>query len=201
MRFKAVIIIIVLTISQVFFDSCCKINTTFTIDEIKIANLDNSGELPIIVNYSTGAGVSENAYGIRVYLYSTINTSSIAFNTIKSFQFVRNSYALGCKQDFKLTNKIVSFKIFTENDFDQYHKAGSDVTAYFNGLSYEYGPFITIEQKIDEINSLLTDLPDYFDVFLMNAPLEGDIHQFKIFMEFDDGYVIDSLKTERIILF
>jgi len=201
MRFKIVIIIIVLTISQVIFDSCCKINTTFTVKGVDVANLDNSGEIPTEVIDSIVSGVTKNAYGIRVYLASSINSSSFVDNTIKNAQFIGKSYALGCKQNYSLSNRIVSFKIYTVNDFDQYHKAGSDITEYFNGLNKEYGPYISIDQKINEINSLLTDLPDYFDIFLMNAPTEGDVHQFRIYMEFDDDYVVDDLKTKKIILF
>ncbi len=200
MRFKAVIIIVVLALSQVFFDSCCKINTSFTINGVSVSNLNNSGSTPEEIGDTTSNGVSKNAYGIRVFLSTSINSSGFVYNTINNLKLIDNSYALGCKQHYSLTNMIKSFKIFTLNDFDDSHKAGADVTEYFNGLNKEYGPYITIQQKINEINSLLTDLPEYFDIFLMKPPTENGFFRFKIMIELNDGY-IEDLKTENIILF
>ena len=197
MRFKAVIIIVVLILSQVVFDSCCKINTSFTIKGGYVVNLNNSGAIPEEVSDTSGVGVSKNSFGIRVFLNTT---SKVASNTTNNFQFIGNSYALSCKQDYLLSNKISSFKIFTLTDFDESHKAGAEVTELFNGLSKEYGPYITIDEKVNEINSVLTELPEYLDVFLMTAPTEGEVFRFNIQIELYDGY-IDDLTTENIILF
>ena len=195
MKFKAIIVVLVLTISQVVFDSCCKINTTFKIDGFAIANLDNSGGTPVEI--AVNEGVSKNAYGIRIFLSTKLNTAQ---NSLKNFQFISNSYALACKQDYSLYNKIRSIKVVTLTDFDGAHLSGEEVTEYFNGLSNEYGPYVSIKDKINELNSSLVEMPEYFDIYLMKQPTQSDYYWFNITIELNDGTITD-LRTDYVTLF
>lgn len=190
---KIIFILIVISITQVLFDSCCDINTTYNITNFYINNIDNSGPTPIVTTNDT---ISENAYGIRVSLSTTYTQNTC----VQPFVFVSNSYALACKQDYLLSNKIELFKIFTLNDYDLQHPAGSEVTDLFNGLSNEYGPFININYKINELNSSLSSLPEYFDIFLITPPTEGQIHVFRVEMQLYSS-LSQTLSTNYITLF
>jgi len=197
MKFKALIIILVLVISQVVLDSCCKINTSYNIDGMYLVNLDNSGGTPKELSSYNDSIVNKNAYGIRIYLTTNVRTAQNMFN---NFNFIGKTYALACKQDYTLSNKIQSINIITFNDFDDTHSVGAEITEYFNGLSNEYGPYIPIEDKINELNSSLSEMPEYFDIYLMNPPTQGEIFRFGVKITLYDGYIAD-LTTDYITLF
>ncbi len=194
MRFKAAIIIVILVLTQVFLDSCCKINTVFDIDGFGLVNLDNSGGTPTEVGDT--AKINKNAYGIRIYLKTKTLASQDLF---KNVQFVGKTYA-ACTQDFTLKNKIKSIKITNVFWFDDNTPANSDITNYFNGLADEYGPYISVDDKIKELNSSLNKLPEYFDIYLMKAPEQLFVSSFKVRIElYDDSYA--EIATDYVTLF
>lgn len=193
---KVLFIIFILTIAQIIFDSCVSsgISTEFVVNKFSLVNLDNSGGTPQEIN--DNEAVTKNAYGIRINL----NTSYITQNNSFNFQFINYTYAISSQQDYQLYNKIQSIKIVTLNNFDAFHQAGDDITEYFNGLSNEYGPYIPINNKIEELNSSLNSIPQYFDVFLMKPPTEGEVFRFRVYIKFNNMYE-DEITTDYVTLF
>lgn len=111
--------------------SCCycegEVEYKFEVSSTDVYNLDNSGIEPKITDADT---ISKAAYGIELKL----TTAKITKADVHPFSFINSASAMKCVcYSFSGTSKdsVLSIKIFTVNDFDTSHKAGSDVTAIF----------------------------------------------------------------------
>lgn len=156
-------------------------------------NLDNSGYGPKI---ATSDSVPEEAFGLRLQL----EREKTAF--YKSFQpvFFQSAYAFTrmCPPpQIRPRDSVTGIKVFTLNDFNASHQAGSDISAYFK--VFERNSFTPIEDYIKKYQTVLyTDqqLEETRDILLMTPPVLNKRHQFKVEISMSDGRLIELLSTE-----
>ena len=157
-----------------------------------VSNLDNSGRNTFI---TTTDSVLKKAYGIRLHLVREI------FVTNKSPQyiFIQSAYADSPPiyyHDYLPLDSIVSMQIFTINDFDDFHPAGSEITDYFKVYqNYSFTPIKEYLNKASKIYSHLSDLQVDIDMLLMTAPIINTKHQFKIQIKLSDGRILTQETT------
>ena len=190
------------------FHSCvCDVTTkyeSYTHKTLLLKNLDNSGAKAVETNASQ---INKNAYGIRVYLTSEIN--SVASSKQNHFNFIQSVHAMTvyCPPEyiFSPSDSIVSMKIITVNDFDDLHSENSDITHYFriaNSYStidkYVANMTFTYESDIEFEASPIRKIE--IDLLLMTAPAKTQNHQFKIQITLSDGRILEEQTSEIELL-
>lgn len=159
---------------------------------------------PIIGNYSNCSTTIENLqitqksstvteskslskyhYGIRV----TIQRSEDVCMKRNNSLFTQSAYACDCDFDkYFPRDSIVAVVVKTENDFDEEHPAGSDISDLFE-VDERY--YIGISDYIETIELIEYDNVGTFefDLVMRNPPTIGTKHQFEVIIEFSDGRV------------
>ena len=207
MKKKLIILFFLLVpIASVLFHACCPCDVetqhrNYSHKAIFLKNLDNSGEKII---ESESLQLNKNAYGIRLYLTREKNVVACT-KQMNSF-FIQSAYATSCKcpPEFLYfpSDSIVSIKIFTVNNFDNQHSAGSDVTDYFRVS----GSFSVIESYVANMYYTYADDFEYWGqeinlgLLLMTAPTTNNKHQFEIQVTLSDRRILKEQTLEIELL-
>jgi hypothetical protein len=207
MKKKLIILFLLLVpIIGVFYSCCdCKppVPASYSHKTLLLKNLDNNGKWAVETD---SLQINKNAYGIRFYL--TREKDIIACERQINSIFIQSAYAFSVPDCYdyiySATDRIVSIKIFTLNDFDNQHSGNSDITDYFRvaqtysnvdeflktlNYSYEWNEFETFPWK-----NLI------FDLMLMVAPTATNNQQFKVQVELSDGRILEQQTTEIKLL-
>lgn len=192
---KVFILLFLPLIAQVIFISChCPepLIEYYSNKEFTLFNLDNSGYEPKI---TTADSVPKEAFGVRLQL----EREKTAFYKPIQPVFFQSAYAFRreCPPPRILPrDSVLSLKVFTLNDFDASHPAGSDVSDYFK--VFERNNFRPIEPYLKAENTTLfseEQLKEKLDLLLMTAPVLNKSHQFKIEISLSDGRLIELFST------
>ncbi|RAW00347.1 DUF5034 domain-containing protein [Pseudochryseolinea flava] len=160
---------------------------------LEVKNLDYSGTQPSVV---LEGDVSKHAYGIRLAIQREMVariTGPVKFSVFSPL------YATDCPpNEYVGIESIASIKVFTVNDFDDTHSAGSDVSNYFrvgNGANA-----MTLTKFLDQFGNktiyLVDQLNEDVDLYLATAPESNTSNQFKVQVTFSDGRVVEKTVDE-----
>jgi hypothetical protein len=164
----------------------------YSFQSISVEHLDNSGPMPAV---SSGP-VLKHAYAVRVDIDREKIATIIA---LPRFSFFQSAYASGdCAPDeFIPADTLSSFKIFTLQDFDDNHAAGSDVSDYFRISNPS--AYTALDDYIDMYGASVVynrgDLDTSLQILLMTPPTLNTTHQFRVQIELTDGRVLESTTT------
>jgi hypothetical protein len=168
--------------------ACCncadEISYRFIVNKIEIANLDNSGISPVPVQ---GDAVNKKAYCLRI----AMTTTKVAFQkNVTPNLFVQTASAQDCfcNGGFygQMTDTLLSLHIYTVNDFDSTHKAGSEINSYF--FSDGRYPLAANGSFNQPLYSYDFASPSYvYNYMLMHEPQFSSLCQFKVEINFSDN--------------
>lgn len=164
----------------------------------------SASQLEYLGNYYYGPSdkttFEPDSYGINIRLRGEV---LVADNTTSN-PFATSAYAFTVEDDnYILLDKIANISIYTVNDFDAAHPAGSAVTDYFKTL--DAGFFIPINDKVNGVNGLNADkylesmLVQDYAVFLKQSPESPSQQQFRVAITFVSGRTISSLTPMALI--
>ncbi len=202
MKAKKVLFFLLLPLLCDLLISCCKCDDSVTKhysnDSISLINLDNTGSELI---ESGAEAIDKDAYGIRINL----KLREIASSRLSPGMFITSAYATSCEcpppLEYLPKDSIVSFQVFTINDFDSGHMAGADISAYLK-IYFNYN-FLPIEESLSRFNSpryYEEDFNSRIDLLLMTAPTLNVLHQFKVQITLSDGRVLEQLTPETELI-
>jgi hypothetical protein len=175
--------------------ACCDCKETllfrYTNSQLAITSLDNSGKEIVETNATVFV---KTAYGIRLRVFT-----ELACLPKQNFFFIGNSYALSCdcppEEKYDPKDSITGIKVFTVNNFDNSHPAGSDISAYFKLYFNLYS-----RHHYSTISDYLKNKDDAFyeneerrvtlNMLLMTAPSFGPQHSFEVEVSLSDGRVL-----------
>ncbi|NII23795.1 DUF5034 domain-containing protein [Pseudoflavitalea sp. X16] len=191
---KKVIFLLLFPLIAEVVISCCNcmepVIRRYTNKTISVEHLDNSGSEAVV---STSGSVTKKAYGIRLRL---IREQLACIQQRKSL-FIQSAYAYSCGCEpalqFLAKDSITSIKVYTLNDFDGTHPAGSDLSGYFK--VYSVYNFMTIEDYLKYMDVTLyaeSQLDTRIDLLLMTAPVLTGQHQFKVQLTLSDGRTLET---------
>lgn len=202
MRFKKVLIILLIPLAADLLVACCDCDEPqlfrYTNSNLELQNLDNRGQAPVIA--SNGIALKE-AFGIRM----TVKCETTAFKQPPVSFFINRSYALSCGCDpaiqYRAKDSVVALQIITLGDFDPQHLAGADVSAYFK--LYFYNSFTSISDYLEKDAKIFyyNEVKNInLDALLIVPPPENGVYQFRIEMELSDGrsFVQESSTIELL---
>lgn len=193
---KVLILLFLPLVAQVIFVSCnCPepLIEYYSNTKFILFNVDNSGYGPKI---TTSDSVPKEAFGLRLQL----EREKTAFYKPAQSVFFQSAYAFTRQcppPQLRPRDSVTSITVFTINDFNASHLAGSDVSVYFK--VFERNIFTSIEDYIKQYQTVLyTDqqLEESRDLLLMTPPVLNKRHQFKIEISMSDGRLIELLSTE-----
>ena len=191
---KKVIFLLVFPLITEVVISCCNcidpVIQHYTNKSISVSNLDNTGQEPIV---STANSINKNAYGFRLQL----TREKLACLEKRYSFFIQSTYAMSCRcpppTQFMAKDSINSIKVFTIQNFDGAHPAGSDVSDYFK--VYRGFSFTTIGDFLKTSKQTLFDereLQPLTDFLLMTAPAIVGARRFKVQLTLSDGRVLET---------
>ncbi len=182
--------------------SCCRNcqepkRSSYTYKGCSALHLDNSGKEPI---EDTSGSVSAKAYGIRLLL-----TKALIAHQQRPVSFLMTpayAFSCGCPPEEEITarDSITQIRIFSLQDFDAQHGAGSDISEYFRILEDSY--FLSIAEYLPKASTTLfssLDLEQQVDFLLIQLPAESKLYRFRIDISLTNGQVL-SYTTSDILL-
>lgn len=144
----------------------------------------------------------ETNYGIRIeFQLDEINMHEARMFS-PNVQLFQSAYAdcYGTKL-YKTEETVAVIRIFTQNDFDADHPAGSDVSRYF-GLASDYKKPMEkyLAEYKDQTKNYNEEILDEVSLLLITAPTKGSVHKFKVRVILSDGRVLEheTIETEVI---
>lgn len=155
----------------------------------EVSAIDNSGSQPVVV---TSGEVVERAFGIRL----SVDRDQIASIFQHSdFSFFTPLSATDCEPAHYIAeDSIVTLKVYTVEDFDAEHGAGSDVSEYFRFFHHSY--YVALDDYIGVFGAETIintgDLEKEIDLLLMTVPELNTTHQFKVQVVLSDGRVFEE---------
>ena len=197
-------VLVMLPLSEIFY-SCCNctdetVYCTYLYESLYLKNLDNSGRVAI---ESESVEINKNAYGIRVYL-TMIEPLYTKASAGKNSLFISSASAFSCECPspfiYEPRDRVVSFKIYTLNDFDDNNPMNSDISSYFRD-AYSY---LDIGLLIDNLNETIEYInprrETQIDLLLMTPPAILDVkHKFKVQLSFSSGRVLEQETEVELI--
>lgn len=204
MKIKKTVLVLLLPIfAQVLVSCWCNCNEpkygTYTNKGFyEVKNLENAEFL----NTTTMESIPKTAFGLRIEMQRDIVSQRQSPKT----EILPSAYAMSpCECPYnKLTAKdsVTTVNIFTVNDFDDKHLAGSDVSDYFryvnrnssNGVIKKYA---TLTEFVKEEPTAIFNADFYkntkiIDFLMMETPKLGTKHNFRIKIAFSDGRVVEA---------
>lgn len=167
--------------------ACCNcadvIYYQFTISKVEVANLDNSGIVPVAIRDDT---VSKKSYCLGI----TITTTKIALQkTAVPNLFVQTASAQDCfcAGGFygQTKDTLLALHIYTVNDFDSTHLAGSEINTYF--FSDGRNPLPATGQFNQPLYSFDFGSPAFvYSLMLMHEPQFSALCQFRVEVDFSN---------------
>ena len=170
----------------------------YTFSGVKLQNIDNAGEYPVIIE-NENVVILKEAYGIRVSLnyelLSDSNDNVVKNNFIKNFSFSNKLYATRCDdypypyERIIFKDTIINIKVFALNDFDNDFIANSDVTELFK--IYDFRKYIPIDEYIKKHTIPFKFLQ--IDLYLMKPPTFTGEHSFRVEVLLSDGKIFSAI--------
>lgn len=191
MKFHKVIALLLLPFLIEGISSCCQcadsVIKKYTNKNLSLVNLDNTGVIPFETNSDS---IKKTAYGIRLKL----EREEYVRTQVTSLFSSACAYSCRCPPAtvYRPQDSILSFQIITINDFDSTHKAGADIAPYFH--IYENHKFLTTLEFLEKYNTsfnLQREFSLSIDFLLMNVPVLGLSHQFKLVLNLSDGRILE----------
>ncbi len=179
---------------DVLIVSCCDCEPpedfTYSNCTLVTQNLNNSGPAPIVTNEEN---VPKEAFGLKV----VINRKENVCMKNTPMLFSTSAYAVFCEcfpeTNFNGLDSILSLNIFTINDFDSTHLAGSNVSNYFKAYKGSYINLDKYAQLLQEEFYSLNDTIATGDILLLNVPDNEGPHQFRTEIMLSDGRTLESI--------
>jgi len=179
----------------------------YTFSGVKLQNIDNAGEYPVIIE-NENVVILKEAYGIRVSLnyelLSDSNDNVVKNNFIKNFSFSNKLYATRCDdypypyERIIFKDTIINIKVFALNDFDNDFIANSDVTELFK--IYDFRKYISIDEYIKKHSISLgyhyqakENIESIIDLYLMKPPTFTGEHSFRVEVLLSDGKIFSAI--------
>ncbi|MDH5599110.1 MAG: DUF5034 domain-containing protein, partial [Cyclobacteriaceae bacterium] len=152
------------------------------------------GIAPII---ATDTALKE-AFGIRLSITQLVVVQ--LDNNNANFSLMATSIECPPPQIYSPLQSIDSIKIITITNLDALHPSGADVTNKFRGLSN----YVTIDETVQYLNghSIFVEqdqLGQYIDLYLIDPPIQSQMHQFRLELYFSDGTILVD-QTQPIFL-
>lgn len=175
--------------------SCCDCPETqtlhYTNKTMLLQHLDNSGSGPVV---TTSGRVPKAAYGIRI----DVVREKTAAHRKTLFLPAAYAYSCGCPPPLEILprDSITAIRVFTLQDFDASHAAGSDVSGYFKSYTPYY--FLSITDYLQKSRTVLLDeseLSTRVDLLLMTPPALNTLHQFRVRLTLSDGRTLEQETT------
>jgi hypothetical protein len=198
MRGIKVIVIITITFILSVIDSCCDCDSAQTfkyiINDITATNFDNSGyDIDFVYDEQV---INKNAYGIWILILAEEK-----FLAMRRISFIQTTQArCNCPDDiWTPQDSIIAVHIYTENDFDDIHSAGSDISDYFSVIEIHSYNYQTLDDyfhrnfsefDLNRYNS--TTLSLNFYCYLMKAPSITGKHTFTIEAQLSNGQILTA---------
>lgn len=157
--------------------SCKKGVITYNTNGIVLENYDNCGDFIV----PASGPVGDSCYVIRVNYQS----DQTAFNGVND----NNTYEPG--------NLPTSIAIYSLQQFDSLHPAGSSLNSYFIA-----GP--GIESAAQDIVTDFAETQDFYpthdpdDLWLMKSPATNGVYSFVVRLDFNDGVVVSDTTTVNL---
>lgn len=198
MKKKFLLLIIALTGGGLY--SCLKKGEAKEIPVVlcsfDISLLDNTFSSPQL---ATGDTVPAKAFGMRLSMNYVDEMNFCKTNPLETFSLFPSCYAVGpVKTSYVYipVNKIDSVYIFSNNDFDANHPAGSNLVDYFSVFKpysfYEVSNHLEGWRRIEFQDEYLYPKREKIDVLMMKTPENAGIHQFTIRFITDQGEVFEQ---------
>lgn len=180
-----------------FLIACCNCGPIYyySINELIISNLDNSGKDPI---ESYSEIINKNAYGLKIRFTTLELTSGLK----KRSFFIAPTLATSCDCDkWEYAEESVQhIKITTIYDFNDSYMAGSDITDLFRIFS---GGYFLINEYLTRFSFSQTilnvDKEHTRSLLLITPPENTGPHQFEIEVTLSDGRILQA-QTIPVIL-
>lgn len=193
---KKILLLVIIIFIAVF--SCTKkgktIEITVKLCSFEAALLDNTFELPQVASKDT---ISAKVFGIRLSMKYVDEVSVCKINPWETFSLFPSCYAVGPVRTTYIhvpLNEIDSVVIFSDNDFDAVHPAGSNLSEYFSvfkSSSYEKAQkYLSGGRRISFQDEYLKT--EVIDLLLMGAPENEGEHQFTIRLLTNQGEVLEE---------
>lgn len=169
--------------------ACCncadEIYYQFIVNKVEVANLDNTGIAPVPVQGDT---VNKKAYCLGI----TMSTTKVALQKSAAPNFFIQTASAQvdcfCGGGFygRMADILMSVNIYTVNDFDSTHPAGSQINAYFFGDG-RY-PLVANGLFNQPLYSYDFASPSFvYNYMLMHEPQYSSLCQFKVEIDFSDN--------------
>lgn len=186
MKLKKVVFLLLAPILVEMLIACCECNEPppydFVYNDFSIINIDNSGKEPV---ESVESEIAKNAYGIRLKFTTLLATTTPHFGPLFLSSAMANDC---CPPPYESRDRIKSLKIISLYDFDDSHKAGADVSAYFK--IYQNSSYAPVTDIVEDNELLYNSFVDkkniYQDILLMTAPT-FPLQQFRVKIAFLNG--------------
>lgn len=201
MKLKKVAFVLAVIFLIRLITSCCRCNEPdkmyYLFDDISVHNLDNSGEF---ADVSMSEHILKNAFGLQVELAIKKGTNPFVPRSI-DFS-VANATSCDCVYERYLPkDTISSLLIFTVNDFDEKHIAGSDVSSCFKVVTPN--GFISINEYLKFPEMIYENwIPEKerIALYLLQPPtILDEKHSFKVEIGFSNGEFV-SLISKPVYL-
>jgi hypothetical protein len=203
--FKIVKILFVITAFSVI-QSCiaiiggCNCDETiyyYTPNKLEIANIDNSGRYPGIlevnVMHRSAIAFSISLYdSTDSYLYSSLNAKHN--NQLNLGFATASAWLCDCSLMYLPTPSVQDFRIYTIFDINSDIKSGDDITEYFVGQE-QYGSHLDLYSPLLEVINDQNVTPTMESAIRFNAflqvPIKNEQAQFTVFFQLSDGSEIE----------
>ncbi len=200
MKTKRIIALMLLPLLlDVLIVSCCDCappeNFSYTNCTVETQNLNNAGPKAEVTNADN---VPKEAFGLRL----TINRrKNVCMNSAPPM-FSSSAYAFDCDCDrinFNSLDSIKLLEVYTINDFDSTHLAGTNVTDYFKAYRSQYIGLTRYAEILQEEFYSLSDTTATVDLLLLNTPTNEGPHQFRTEIKLSDGRVLESISSSILL--
>lgn len=189
----AVALINIVQSCVLLFGDCHCDDTPFyySVNTIEIANLDNSGSYPAVLE---GNVMHRAAVAFNFMLYDSTQNyfAQIAKNVKPQGLGIKTAtaWSCDCSPSYLPKETIESFKIMTLTDISSTIKAGDDISDYFVGQP-QYDSFldmyVPISDIISEQNSISSSNPQFHFNLFMTIPIVNNTAQLSFQIKLSDG--------------
>lgn len=194
---KKILLVFGLALISQLIGSCINCHCTspqtiyFTNKGTSLKNLDSSLPQPKVTSAGT---ISSTNYGIQIQLITQQITSR---KQQISWGLIQSAYACSCVEDDYIAKEgFSSIKIFSDNDFDDTHPKGTDLSLYFKAKSDDTMISLADYLKSFKDFKYIPPIIFYEGVFLQVPPKSGKRHKFKVSITLSDGRILESETTE-----
>jgi len=201
---KVIIIIFCYSILTIIVDSCkpCP-NSNYDIDKINLANViyDPGNCRDCYYPYKTDTAILKfSNYGLRIEFHNIIYSSILNKSSL-----TQDAMAMDCWVYYTIQHKIESIKIYTLNNFDNYHKSNTEISNYFKAIddnSHSSPKLTSIDSALNDkdfINYSHIGNIEHLDLLLQKSPKNDSLFRFVVNVKLTNNELIDTTETIKII--